>query len=262
VRYHLALAVGLILGAGLVGRADEGKGPFADHPVNHWAYDAVTRLAQQGVFTGYPDGTFSGKRALTRYEFAVAIQRMLQEISRLSHFLPPDERPLFAPRSDTLLGALYRAIVRRYRVSTPAWEDGWVLYKLVQEFTPELGMLGLDINRIFPRPLLEPVRPASIPDRPLYESKRQYAGRERARTEWTRGEVCLLMPGSTWGRPDALLQVPCRPMAVGDPRLLEEAAAHDEEVYRLTLERGWPPNSMRRPGVRERRGATGSRPAR
>ncbi|MGV3720863.1 MAG: S-layer homology domain-containing protein, partial [Actinomycetota bacterium] len=57
-------------------------GPFADVPQTHWAYDAVQQLAQRGIFTGYPDGTFAGKRALTRYEFAVALQRMLQEVQR------------------------------------------------------------------------------------------------------------------------------------------------------------------------------------
>src|SRR4051794_31630584 len=57
-------------------------GPFQDVPQNHWAYDAVQSLAQKGIFTGYPDGTFSGRRALTRYEFAVALQRMLQQVER------------------------------------------------------------------------------------------------------------------------------------------------------------------------------------
>jgi hypothetical protein len=256
MRGWLLLAVILTVVAG-TRVASGGDGPFRDVPVQHWAYDAVTRLAQQGIFTGYPDGTFSGKRALTRYEFAVALQRMLQEVARQYSFMPPDERPLFAPPADTLLGSLYRAIVRRYRVSTPAWEDGWVLYELIQEFTPELRMLGQDMDRTFPRPLLAPVRPAPIPDRPLYESKRRYAGRERARAEWARGEVCLLMPGSSRDWPDALLQVPCRPVAAGDPLLLEEAAAHDEEVYRLTLERGWPPNSARRAAVGPIRPGTG-----
>src|SRR3569833_438460 len=57
-------------------------GPFQDVPQQHWAYDAVQSLAQKGIFTGYPDGTFSGRRALTRYEFAVALQRMLQQVPR------------------------------------------------------------------------------------------------------------------------------------------------------------------------------------
>src|SRR6476620_5157039 len=66
----------------LLGRAAHAQGPFADVPTDHWAYDAVNQLAAQGIFTGYPDGTFGGKRALKRYEFAVAIQRMLQDVQR------------------------------------------------------------------------------------------------------------------------------------------------------------------------------------
>src|SRR4051812_37764118 len=58
------------------------QGPFADVPNDHWAYDAVNELAQRGIVNGYPDSTFGGKRALTRYEFAVAIQRMLQDVQR------------------------------------------------------------------------------------------------------------------------------------------------------------------------------------
>src|SRR5437870_7692526 len=58
------------------------QGPFADVPTDHWAYDAVNELAKQGIVNGYPDSTFGGKRALTRYEFAMAIQRMLQEVQR------------------------------------------------------------------------------------------------------------------------------------------------------------------------------------
>src|SRR5215210_8412445 len=65
-----------------VGQAAYAQGPFADVPTDHWAYDAVNQLAAQGIFTGYPDGTFGGKRALTRYEFAVAIQRMYQDLVR------------------------------------------------------------------------------------------------------------------------------------------------------------------------------------
>lgn len=46
-------------------------------PFDHWAYDAVSQLVDEGIIIGYPDGKFSGSRALTRYEFAMAIARML-----------------------------------------------------------------------------------------------------------------------------------------------------------------------------------------
>src|SRR5437588_5283678 len=76
---RLALLVG-VAAALCLGRPALAQGVFADVPQGHWAYDAVNELAAHGIFTGYPDQTFGGKRALTRYEFAVAIQRMLQDV--------------------------------------------------------------------------------------------------------------------------------------------------------------------------------------
>src|SRR5947209_15493970 len=75
----LALLVG-VAAVLCLGRPASAQGVFADVPQGHWAYDAVNELAAHGIFTGYPDQTFGGKRALTRYEFAVAIQRMLQDV--------------------------------------------------------------------------------------------------------------------------------------------------------------------------------------
>ncbi|MDP2944978.1 MAG: S-layer homology domain-containing protein [Atribacterota bacterium] len=51
--------------------------PFVDVPLNHWAYDNVQSLAAKGVIVGYPDGTFGGKRTMTRYEFAEATAKAL-----------------------------------------------------------------------------------------------------------------------------------------------------------------------------------------
>ena len=44
--------------------------PFSDVPAGHWAYDAVNKLAAEGVVEGYPDGTYGGDRLMTRYEMA------------------------------------------------------------------------------------------------------------------------------------------------------------------------------------------------
>src|SRR3954451_15226028 len=78
----LLAGVALTLIMGRAALAVPAQGPFADVPTDHWAYDAVNELAALGIFNGYPDQTFGGKRALTRYEFAVALQRMLQDVQR------------------------------------------------------------------------------------------------------------------------------------------------------------------------------------
>jgi hypothetical protein len=56
--------------------------PAETVPFDHWAYDAVQKLVDQGIIIGYPDGTFRGNRAMTRYEFAMAISRMLDALAR------------------------------------------------------------------------------------------------------------------------------------------------------------------------------------
>ncbi len=48
---------------------------FPDVPKDHWAYGYVKGLADRGFLTGYPDGTFKGDRAMTRYEFAALVYR-------------------------------------------------------------------------------------------------------------------------------------------------------------------------------------------
>jgi S-layer homology domain len=53
---------------------------FKDLDPTHWAYQAVENLRQKNIVWGYPDGYFRGKRTLTRYEFAVALDRALKSI--------------------------------------------------------------------------------------------------------------------------------------------------------------------------------------
>lgn len=69
-----------VVGAALcvaVGAPALAANPFSDVPRNHWAYDAVASLAASGVLSGYPDGTFKGGQAMTRYEIASTIARAL-----------------------------------------------------------------------------------------------------------------------------------------------------------------------------------------
>lgn len=48
-------------------------------PPDHWAYQTVQSLARRGLIYGYPpDGDFLGGRAITRYEFATLLQRVLR----------------------------------------------------------------------------------------------------------------------------------------------------------------------------------------
>lgn len=53
---------------------------FPDVPENAWARDAVATLAARGIVEGYPDGTFKGDRAATRWEVAMVVARLLARL--------------------------------------------------------------------------------------------------------------------------------------------------------------------------------------
>ncbi|WP_261663047.1 S-layer homology domain-containing protein [Deinococcus sp. Marseille-Q6407] len=55
---------------------------LTDVPAGHWAKDAVERLVSQGIILGYPDGTYRGTQNLTRYEAAMIISRLLDQVGR------------------------------------------------------------------------------------------------------------------------------------------------------------------------------------
>lgn len=51
--------------------------PFSDVPAGHWAYDAVNKLASEGVAEGYPGSTYGGDRLMTRYEMAQIVAKAM-----------------------------------------------------------------------------------------------------------------------------------------------------------------------------------------
>src|SRR5947208_905979 len=62
--------------------AASAQSPSSDVPARHWAAGAVNELHSRGIVSGYPDGTYGGKRAVSRFEFALAGQRTLQDVQR------------------------------------------------------------------------------------------------------------------------------------------------------------------------------------
>lgn len=57
-----------------------GSAQFSDVPAGHWAKEAVEAIAAQGLIVGFPDGTFRGNENLTRYQAALIIYRLLQQL--------------------------------------------------------------------------------------------------------------------------------------------------------------------------------------
>jgi len=93
--------------------------PFSDVKQNHWAYDAVNQLAAKGIITGYPDGTFKGNKAVTRYDMAVIIARLLEKLNT-------------TPGIKAKMGK----------------GDLDSVQKLVVEFTDELSLLGVKVSAL------------------------------------------------------------------------------------------------------------------
>ena len=55
----------LVLGATASASAQVSPGPFTEVPTGHPLYAVAHYLEQRGIFTGYPEGTFSGRKTLT-----------------------------------------------------------------------------------------------------------------------------------------------------------------------------------------------------
>ena len=70
-----ALTTALVVGAASTTFA--AANPFSDVPADHWAYDAVSQLAADGVIEGYGDTTFKGNRNITRYEMAQMVAKAM-----------------------------------------------------------------------------------------------------------------------------------------------------------------------------------------
>ena len=70
-----ALTSALVIGAASTTFA--AANPFSDVPMDHWAYDAVSQLAADGVIEGYGDTTFRGQQNITRYEMAQMIAKAM-----------------------------------------------------------------------------------------------------------------------------------------------------------------------------------------
>jgi len=73
-KFLLTILVALVAG-GMVSAQS-----FPDIPMGHWAGDAVEEIADLGIVIGFPDGTFRGNEAFTRYQSALVISRLLAVI--------------------------------------------------------------------------------------------------------------------------------------------------------------------------------------
>ena len=89
---------------------------------NDWAFEALRSLVERyGCIAGYPDGTFRGNRAMSRYEFAAGLNSCLEQIGRM-------------------IAATTGEFVSRNDLET--------LQRLVTEFQTELTTLGTRVDNL------------------------------------------------------------------------------------------------------------------
>ncbi len=87
-----------------------------------WAYEALRSLVERyGCIAGYPDGTYRGNRAMSRYEFAAGLNACLQQVERLIASNTAD-------------------FVRK--------EDLATLQRLLDEYKTELTTLGARVDKL------------------------------------------------------------------------------------------------------------------
>lgn len=92
---------------------------YSDLPKDHWAYDFVKKLSDKGYLNGYPDGTFKGDVKMTRYEFAAALWRAVNNGAIIDAQMAKAIKE-FEPELEEVNK------IMRYRIDTVAGKDNSV----------------------------------------------------------------------------------------------------------------------------------------
>lgn len=109
--------------------------PFPDVPADHWAAQAVQRMKDLGIISGYPDGTFGGDRTLTRYEQAAMLDRLWAKI--------PEPQPVPQPTGSLtgLVVGLPKLVISRFAdgsaITVPiTWGTCYAYFACREPFKP------------------------------------------------------------------------------------------------------------------------------
>lgn len=112
MKKSLVISLAMAFSVAVAGTAFAAANPFDDVPAKHWAYDAVTQLAKDGIVDGYADKTFGGDKTMTRYEMAQVVGK---------------------------------AVSRSAKANA---EDKKLIDKLSTEFAAELNNLGVRVSKL------------------------------------------------------------------------------------------------------------------
>ncbi|MEZ7890458.1 MAG: S-layer homology domain-containing protein [Candidatus Wallbacteria bacterium] len=92
---------------------------FNDVAQDHWAYEAIDKLVQNGYMDGFADDTFRGRKVITRYELALILAKILTKVEDVE-----TSGGIISPK------------------------DAETIKKLAAEFKDELNTLGVKINSL------------------------------------------------------------------------------------------------------------------
>ena len=146
----VAAAVAAAFVVGTASTSFAASNPFSDVPAGHWAYAAVTSLANEGIITGYGDGTYQGKDPITRYEMAQMIAKALARTddsfyAKYDEALKSKESPQSARNDAKGLKRYPHEAQGGGGISAKSMAT---LQSLVEEFKEELNALGVRVDRL------------------------------------------------------------------------------------------------------------------
>ncbi|MEG4534157.1 iron uptake porin [Microcoleus sp. D2_18a_D3] len=155
---------------GAAGSETEGQvtsvSQLSDVRPTDWAFQALQSLVERyGCIAGYPDGTFRGNRAMTRYEFAAGLNACLDKVSELiragsGNFATRDDlaalqrlQEEFAAELATLRGRVdaleaRTAELEANQFSTTTKLTGEAIFALSDDFSSDVSVFGRDGERI------------------------------------------------------------------------------------------------------------------
>ena len=230
----LPICLALVWG---VGAAAQGNGADSSIvPLDDPAYELMQELAQAGIFTGLPDGSFHGKRNLHRSEFTFALRTMFGDLSRMEE----EGFRTWRPRD------LHIRLMATTKEFTPELVKAGATSALIRETVDRFDRAFRDQH---PHAITEPYRSDAWPPDPNARTR----GAGAAIEEWGRGEVALyaspeqLRQRDAWRQPlppltvDAADALPIRVIGGLEPSadIKEYIAGHNAEMWRrLRRDRG------------------------
>ena len=120
--------------AALPSEVNQSPRMFMDIDRPHWVYDIADRLSSTDTIWCYPKGYFSSGRVLTRYEFAIAVDKAIKILR--------DEERTSLQSVSSIDKRFPWTVSSRFEIA-----DAGPLLRMVDEFEEELRALGADLAK-------------------------------------------------------------------------------------------------------------------